>query len=50
VNRTALTSIAPEIFGKRLIIEGYFRNEVTKETLRAYCDHVEVPYHQAAIF
>jgi hypothetical protein len=36
VHRTPLTTIAPEIFRKRLIVEGYFRTEVTQESLRAY--------------
>lgn len=40
MNRTALTRIAPEIFRKRLIVEGHFRVDVTGETLRAYFEHV----------
>jgi hypothetical protein len=40
MHRTALTSIAPEIFRKRLIVEGYFRTEVTQESLRAYFDDI----------
>jgi hypothetical protein len=40
MHRTALTSIAPEVFRKRLIVEGYFRTEVTEESLRAYFDHI----------
>jgi hypothetical protein len=40
MHRTALTSIAPGIFRKRLIVEGYFRTEVTQESLRAYFDDI----------
>ena len=36
VNRTALTTIAPEIFRKRLLVEGFFGVEVTEEVLRDY--------------
>lgn len=36
MNRTPLTTIAPDIFRKRLLIEGYFGIDVTAETLRAY--------------
>lgn len=36
MNRTALTTIAPEIFRKRLLVEGYFRVEVTEETIRTF--------------
>jgi hypothetical protein len=36
VHRTPLTTIAPEIFRKRLIVEGYFRTKVTQESLQAY--------------
>jgi S-adenosylmethionine decarboxylase len=36
MNRAALTTIAPEIFRKRLIIEGYFRADVGEETIRTY--------------
>jgi hypothetical protein len=50
VNRTALTSITPEVFGKRLISERYFRNEAMQENLRAHFDHVQVADHQAATF
>jgi hypothetical protein len=28
MNRTALTSIAPEIFRKRLLVEGYFQSSM----------------------
>ena len=33
---TALTTIAPEIVRKRLIIEGYFRADVDEESIRSY--------------
>lgn len=36
MNKTALTTIAPEIFRKRVIIEGYYRREVDAATLAAY--------------
>lgn len=45
MNRTALTTIAPDIFRKRLLVEGYFRNEVTEETLRRYFEHVTRELH-----
>lgn len=40
MNRTALTSIAPEIFRKRLLIEGFFGAEITEDTLRGYFEHI----------
>ena len=40
MNTNSLTDIAPNIFRKRLLIEGYFRAEVTEEYLRAYFAHV----------
>ena len=36
MNRTPLTSIAPEIFRKRLIVEGFFRSGMNEEKIRAY--------------
>ncbi len=36
MNQTALTNIAPEIFRKRLLVEGYFDVEVTEDSLREY--------------
>src|SRR5215210_3694516 len=36
MNRTALTTIAPEIFRKRLLIEGFFDVEITEDTLLDY--------------
>lgn len=40
MNRTALTTIAPEIFRKRLIVEGFFTREITAETLEDYFAHL----------
>jgi S-adenosylmethionine decarboxylase len=41
MNKTALTSIAPDIFRKRLLVEGYFGlDNVAEETLRGYLDHI----------
>lgn len=40
MNRTALTTIAPEIFRKRLIVEGFFTGEITAATLEAYFAHL----------
>lgn len=41
MNKTALTSIAPDIFRKRLLVEGYFGiDAVSEETLRQYLDHI----------
>src|SRR5438876_178336 len=36
MNKTALTTIAPDIYWKRLIVERYFRQEITEATLLAY--------------
>lgn len=36
MNATPLTNIAPEIFRKRLLVEGYFGGEVTEDSLRDY--------------
>jgi len=36
MNTTPLTNIAPEIFRKRLLVEGYFRVQVTEDSLRGY--------------
>jgi S-adenosylmethionine/arginine decarboxylase-like enzyme len=36
MNKTPLTNIAPEIFRKRLLIEGFFGVEVTAETVREF--------------
>lgn len=40
MNKAALTTIAPEIFRKRLIVEGFFAREITRETLEAYFEHL----------
>ena len=40
MNRTPLTTIAPEVFRKRLLIEGYFGIEVTAETVRDYFSEI----------
>ncbi|MDQ5844160.1 MAG: hypothetical protein M3539_02565 [Acidobacteriota bacterium] len=40
MNTTPLTNIAPEIFRKRLLVEGYFGNEVTEESLRGYFSRI----------
>jgi S-adenosylmethionine/arginine decarboxylase-like enzyme len=36
MNTTPLTNIAPDIFRKRLLVEGYFTVQVSVETLRKY--------------
>ena len=36
MNSTPLTTIAPDIFRKRLLVEGYFTAEVTLEKLESY--------------
>lgn len=36
MNRVALTSIAPEIYRKRLLVEGYFRRDVDHDALSGY--------------
>jgi hypothetical protein len=40
MNRTALTSIAPEIFRKRLLVEGYFQSNMAESVLREYFRHI----------
>ena len=40
MNTTSLTNIAPDIFRKRLLIEGYFDVEVTEDTLRSYFSRI----------
>jgi len=40
MNTIALTNIAPEIFRKRLLIEGYFGVKVTAQTLSDYFSHI----------
>ena len=36
MNRSALTSIAPEIFRKRLLIEGFYDVDISEATLAEY--------------
>ena len=36
MNKTPLTTIAPEVFRKRLLIEGYYQIDVTSETVSGY--------------
>ena len=40
MNRIALTTIAPEIYRKRLLVEGYFRSVVTHDALSAYFERI----------
>ena len=40
MNTTPLTNIAPDIFRKRLLIEGYFTTEVTEDKLNAFFSHL----------
>jgi hypothetical protein len=40
MNKTPLTNIAPEVFRKRLLVEGYFAREITVESLRDYFSHI----------
>jgi len=40
MNTTPLTSIAPDIFRKRLLIEGYFGVDVSEERLQTYFSHI----------
>ena len=40
MNTTPLTNIAPEIFRKRLLVEGYFKVEVTEDILRGYFSRI----------
>ncbi len=40
MNTTPLTDIAPDIFRKRLLFEGYFSVEVSAETLLKYFSHI----------
>ena len=43
MNTTPLTDIAPDIFRKRLLVEGYFSVEVTEETLKGYFSRITSP-------
>jgi S-adenosylmethionine decarboxylase len=40
MNTTPLTDIAPDIFRKRLLFEGYFTVKVSAETVRKYFSHI----------
>ena len=40
MNKTPLTTIAPEVFRKRLLIEGYYQIDVTSETVSDYFSHI----------
>ena len=40
MNTTPLTNIAPEVFRKRLLIEGYFGVEITEDSLRDYFSRI----------
>jgi S-adenosylmethionine decarboxylase len=40
MNTTPLTNIAPEIFRKRLLVEGYFKVDVTETTLKGYFSRI----------
>ncbi len=40
MNKTPLTTIAPEVFRKRLLIEGYFGIDITSETVSGYFSHI----------
>lgn len=40
MNTVALTKIAPEIFRKRLLVEGYYSADVTEDFIRHFFEHV----------
>lgn len=40
MNRTPLTDIAPAIFRKRLLVEGYFDRLIVEDVLREYFAHL----------
>ena|SRR5687768_4063400 len=40
MNKTPLTNIAPDIFRKRLLVEGYFGADVTEDSLRDYFSQI----------
>lgn len=40
MNGTPLTTIAPDIFRKRLIVEGFYAREVTESVFRDYFEHL----------
>ncbi len=40
MNQTPLTTIAPDIFRKRLLIEGFYSREITQAVLKDYFEHL----------
>lgn len=40
MNTTSLTNIAPDIFRKRLLIEGYFNITVTEGSIKKFFSHI----------
>jgi hypothetical protein len=40
MNKSPLTNIAPEVFRKRLLVEGYFGSEITVESLKDYFSYI----------
>ena len=40
MNRQPLTNIAPHVFRKRLLVEGFFTAAIDEAALREYFDHV----------
>lgn len=40
MNQTPLTTIAPNIFRKRLLIEGFYDREIAEDVLRDYFEHL----------
>jgi S-adenosylmethionine decarboxylase len=40
MHTTPLTNIAPEVFRKRLLVEGYFSVEVTEDSLKGYFSRI----------
>jgi hypothetical protein len=40
MNRTPLTTIAPDVFRKRLLVEGFFGRQVSEQVIRDYFGHL----------
>ena len=40
MNRQPLTDIAPHVFRKRLLVEGFFTSTIDEATLRKYFEHI----------
>ena len=40
MNRAPLTTIAPHVFRKRLLVEGFFSRQIGEEVLREYFAHL----------